>query len=104
VPQGATLHVLSATVHESPKSDLATRVSICSILLVATVVMHSRSVAGFQVICHLLMFAVFSTLLDGAEAMYCGDRNCYDVLKYAAQYFYSDVPMFFSQGEEYSCI
>lgn len=44
--------------------------------------------AGVQGIL-LFIFLVVATLLDGTKAMYCGDRNCYDVLKYVIQVYCS---------------
>lgn len=46
--------------------------------------MRVRGLAGRA---YALLLVFGATLLAGAEAMYCGDRNCYDVLKYVTVLF-----------------
>lgn len=45
--------------------------------------MRVRDLAGRA---YVLLLLFGATLLAGVEAMYCGDRNCYDVLKYVTPF------------------
>lgn len=48
--------------------------------------MRTQGLERVQGVTLLFTLAVFTaTLFDGTQAMYCGDRNCYDVLKCAPQ-------------------